>query len=95
MKPRPRDSAPSPRLGSILPGEVLPLAEAARRLGWQKRMTIDAQKMGLRSVLIGRRKYTTGDWLREFVEKLAEQQARAPGIRDDVDQAGREDNQET
>jgi hypothetical protein len=42
-------------------------------------MTIDAQKMGLRSVLIGRRKYTTGDWLLAFVEKLAQQQ---------VDQAG-------
>ncbi len=69
---------PAPRLGSILPGEVLPLAEAARRLGWQKRMTIDAQKMGLRSVLIGRRKYVTGDWVRQFVEAQAEQQTGGP-----------------
>ena len=53
---------PAPRFGSILPGEVMPLAEAARRLGWQSRTTIDCQKIGLRSVLIGRRKYTTGDW---------------------------------
>jgi hypothetical protein len=66
---------PAPRFGSILPGEVMPLAEAARRLGWQKRMTIDAQKMGLRSVLIGRRKYTTGDWVLQFVEAQAQQQA--------------------
>ena len=38
-------------------------------------MTIDAQKAGLKSVLIGRRKYVTGDWVREFVEAQAEQQA--------------------
>jgi len=51
-----------------LPGEVLSVEEAARRMGWGRRLTIDAQRMGLRSVLIGKRKYTTGDWVREFVE---------------------------
>ncbi len=70
MKPRPRD--PAPRFGSILPGEVLPLVEAGRRLGLAKRALIDAQKMGLRSVLIGRRKFTTGNWLLAFVEGQAE-----------------------
>ncbi len=50
------------------------MQEAARRLGWQTRMTIDAQKMGLRSVLIGRRKYTTGDWVRKFIEAQAKAQ---------------------
>jgi hypothetical protein len=74
---RPLD--PAPRFGSILPGEVMPLVEAARRVGWQKRMTINAQKMGLRSVLIGRRKYVTGDWIREFMER----QAQATAASDD------------
>ena len=63
--------SPAPRFGSILPGEVLPVEEAARRLGWRKRLTIDAQRMGLRSVRIGTRKYTTGDWVRQFIEAQA------------------------
>ena len=72
MKSRPTDNAP--RFGSILPGEVMPVEEAARRLGWGKRLTIDVQRMGLRSVLIGKRKYTTGDWVRQFIEEQAERQ---------------------
>ena len=51
MKSRPTE--PIPRFGWILPGEVMPVEEAARRLGWRKRLTIDVQRMGLRSVLIG------------------------------------------
>lgn len=81
-------SDPLPRFGSILPGEVLPMAEAARRLGWQKRMTIDAQKAGLRSVLIGRRKYVTGDWLLEFIEAQAAKQTA--GLADRRDEGGNE-----
>ena len=73
MKSRPTDTAP--RFGSILPGEVLPVEEAARRLGWRKRLTIDVQRMGLRSVLIGRRKYTTVDWGRHFIEEQADREA--------------------
>jgi len=73
MKSRPTE--PTPRFGSILPGEVLPVEEAARRLGWRTRLTIDVQRMGLRSVLIGRRKYTTGDWVRQFIEAQADRQA--------------------
>ncbi len=73
MKSRP--TGPAPRFGSILPGEVMPVEEAARRLGWRKRLTIDVQRMGLRSVLIGKRKYTTGDWVRQFIEEQADRQA--------------------
>ena len=73
MRPRPLD--PAPRFGSILDGETLPLREAARRMGWGKRLSIDVQRMGLRTVTIGRLKYTTGKWVREFAERLAEQQA--------------------
>jgi hypothetical protein len=47
------------------------MTEAARRLGWGKRAMIDIQRAGLRSVLIAKRKYTTGDWVREFIEAQA------------------------
>ena len=73
MKSRPTE--PIPRFGWILPGEVMPVEEAARRLGWRKRLTIDVQRMGLRSVLIGRRKYTTGYWIRQLIEEQADRQA--------------------
>jgi hypothetical protein len=63
-----------PRFGSIIDGETLPLREAARRMGWAKRLSIDVQRMGLKTVTIGRLKYTTGRWVREFVESQAEQQ---------------------
>ena len=63
--------------GSVLPGEVLALREAGRRLNLQKRAMCDCQRAGLRTVTIGRCKFTTGDWVREFAERLAEQQADA------------------
>jgi len=81
MRSRPSD--PALRFGSILPGEVMPMEEAARRLGWMKRMTIDAQKMGLRTVLIGRRKYTTGDWVCRFFEKQVDRQAAERAANED------------
>ena len=76
MKPR-IESAP--RFGSILDGETLPLREAGRRMGWAARMTADVQRMGLRTVTIGRLKYTTGRWVREFVERMAEQTTEGSG----------------
>lgn len=74
MKPR-RDSAPGPRFGSIRADEVLPLQEAARRMGWAGRMRADVQKMGLQTCLIGRLKYTTGRAVLQFVETMMQQQA--------------------
>ena len=73
MKQRP--PATAPRFGSIAVGETLPLQEAARRMGWQRRAMADVQRAGLRTVVIGRIKYTTGQWVREFVETMAERQA--------------------
>jgi hypothetical protein len=61
------------RFGSIDVGETLLLREASRRLGWQRRQQADAIKMGLKAVVVGRQKVTTGAWIREFVERLAEQ----------------------
>jgi len=63
---------PTPRFGSIAIGETLPLREAARRLGWGSRMTAEAQRMGLRAILVGRAKITTGKWINDFIEKMAE-----------------------
>ena len=57
------------------PARFCPCRKRPAVLVGQTRMTIDAQKMGLRSVLIGRRKYTTGDWVREFIEAQAKAQA--------------------
>jgi hypothetical protein len=72
-----KPAEPAPRFGSILDGETMPLREAARRMGWAKRMSIDVQRMGLKTVTVGRLKYTTGRWVREFVEALAEKQDQA------------------
>lgn len=60
--------------GSVHADEILPMRELARRMGWQKRMSSDAQKMGLRTVTIGRMKYTTGEWVLEFVKGVAARQ---------------------
>jgi len=77
-QPRPAPDS-GPRFGSVIDGETLPLREAARRMGWAKRLSIDVQRMGLKTVTIGRLKYTTGRWVREFVEGQAEQQAGGDG----------------
>jgi hypothetical protein len=69
---RPLDK-PTPRFGSIRRDEVLPFAEAARRMGWRDKMIADVQRMGLRTVTIGRMKYCTGDSVYRFVERLMQQ----------------------
>jgi hypothetical protein len=67
----PRETTSPRLLGSIHRDEVLPLREAARRMGWANRMIADVQRMGLRTVTIGRMKYTTGNAIYEFVEHMA------------------------
>jgi hypothetical protein len=62
-----------PRFGSIHRDEVLPLREAARRMGWASRMAADVQRMGLQTVTIGRMKYTTGAAVYQFVEGMMQQ----------------------
>ena len=83
---RPLDN-PAPRqLGSIHRDEVGPLREFARRMGWASRMVADVQRMGLRTVTIGRMKYTTGAAVVEFVEGLMQQAGdNAQGGGDDAD----------
>ena len=59
--------------------DVLPWQALGPRLGLGKRARADAAKAGLKSVTIGRCKYTTGKWLAEFIERLAEKQAEEEG----------------
>ncbi len=66
----PRHDTPPRLLGSIRRNEVLPFAEVCRRMGWGDQMAADVQRMGLRTVTIGRRKYTTGASVFEFVQRL-------------------------
>jgi len=47
--------------GSIRADEVLPLREAARRLGWARKTVAHAQRDGLRTVAFGRMKYVLGE----------------------------------
>ncbi len=52
--------------GSIHEGEVLPLREAARRLGWGQKTIRAAQRAGLRTIAMGRLKYIVGSDLLKF-----------------------------
>jgi len=60
-------------------GDVVPWQALGPRLGWGKRQRADAAKLGLKSATIGRMKVTTGKWIAEFIERLAEQQAGQEG----------------
>ncbi len=73
MKPRP--APPAPPRGATRDDETLLYSEAARRLGLCAKSRRAAIRAGLRVVHFGRWQYTTGRWVREFVERLSEQQA--------------------
>ena len=83
MKPHPE--APPRSLGSIHRDEVLPLREAARRMGWHDKAISDVQKAGLQTVTIGRMKFTTGAAVYEFVERMMQQAGDGRGGQADVD----------
>jgi hypothetical protein len=59
-----------PTLGSIHRDEVLPVREAARRLGWNRKAIVNAQRNGLKICRIGRFTITTGAAIFAYVEKL-------------------------
>ena len=61
--------------GSIQANEILPLREAARRLGWEQKTIRRAQREGLRTIMFGRFKYVRGSDVLDFFGKLAEEQA--------------------
>ncbi|MCC6126900.1 MAG: hypothetical protein IT426_18200 [Pirellulales bacterium] len=66
---KPLTKSPPP-LGSIHRDEVLPVREAARRLGWQRKAITEAQKNGLRVCRCGRYTITTGQAIFDYVEKM-------------------------
>jgi hypothetical protein len=68
----PRKTSDTPQLGSVRIDETLPLRELSRRWGWGKRAQADAVRNGLKAVTVGRMKITTGQWVRQFIERLAE-----------------------
>lgn len=71
-------ATPAPRqLGMVSRDEVGPLEEIGRRMGWGNEMLATVQRMGLRTVVIGRRKYVTGNAVYRFVEHLATMAADA------------------
>ncbi|MFZ1934365.1 MAG: hypothetical protein WCB27_19785 [Thermoguttaceae bacterium] len=68
-KPAPRAS------GSIHADEVLSMAEFGRRLGFADKALSDAQKAGLRTIVVGRCKFILGSDALDWFRRLAEQQA--------------------
>ena len=73
MKRHTLDKPAPKQLGSIHRDEVLPLREAARRMGWASKAISDVQKAGLPTVVIGRMKYVTGAAVYTFVERMLQQ----------------------
>lgn len=69
---RPRLAAPPARgcgFDAIHPTALWPMAEVARRMGWERRSREKAVRDGLRTMMIGRIAYTRGVWLLEWIEK--------------------------
>lgn len=60
---------------SIRRDEVMPFAEAARRLGWCAKSRRYAQRDGLRVIPYGRFQYVLGADILDFFQRLAERQA--------------------
>ena len=73
------DKLPTIGYGSICADEVLPLREAARRLGWEQKTIRRAQREGLRTIVFGRFKYVRGSDVHAFFDKLASEQAGEDG----------------
>ncbi len=61
------------QLGTIHADEIMPVRIAARRLGWNVKSLAHAKREGLQTQRFGRFDYTTGRWVIEFFERLAEQ----------------------
>lgn len=68
---KPTPSQPPVGPTSIRADEVMPFAEAARRLGWCAKSRRYAQRDGLRVIPYGRYQYVLGADLIAFFERLA------------------------
>ena len=69
-----KPTAPAPS-GSIRSDEIVSLSELQRRFSLGYKSTAAAQKMGLKTVVLGRQKFCLGEDVIRFFRKLATQQA--------------------
>ena len=69
---REETQSPPPTIGygSVRADEVLPLREAARRLGWEQKTIRRCSAKGLAVVQFGRFKYVTGKHVLAFIDGL-------------------------
>ena len=72
MRSKPTPPAPS---GSVRADEVLSLSELQKRFSLGYKGTALAQKLGLKTVVLGRQKFCIGRQVIQFFEQLSEQQA--------------------
>lgn len=75
MKARPEKHAQPVGCGSVRADEVLPLREFGRRLGLATRALCDAQRGGLKTILVGRVKFVLGSDALEWFRQQANAQA--------------------
>ncbi len=68
---RPQEQAPTIGRGSIHADELIDLRTFGKRLGLGPRVLCDLQRAGLRTCLLGRRKYVVGRWALDFAEQQA------------------------
>lgn len=66
-----RPSPTSDGYGSIRADELMPLREAARRLGFGQKTIRAAQRSGLHTIQFGKMKYVVGSDVIAFFEKLS------------------------
>ncbi len=66
------DASTKTPIRSVRTDEILPIAEACRRLGWGKRTLQHARRCGLRIIRFGRCAYVRGVDVHAFFAKLAE-----------------------
>jgi hypothetical protein len=57
--------------GSVRADELIDLRTFGRRLGLGPRVLCDLQRAGLKTVLLGRKKFLIGKWALEFCEQQA------------------------
>jgi hypothetical protein len=73
------EKSPTIGRGSVRADEVMSLREFGRRLGLASRALCDAQRAGLKTVLLGRTKYVIGKHALQFFERLAAEAQGAEG----------------
>ncbi|MFZ1935840.1 MAG: hypothetical protein WBL72_06180 [Thermoguttaceae bacterium] len=71
MKHPPKLPAADIGRGSVRGDELIDLRTFGRRLGLGPRVLCDLQRAGLKTVLLGRKKFLIGKWVLEFCERQA------------------------